>query len=131
MLGGAAIAALGWCLVSVLQIASAYKAKVLCSGVFVSHRLPADVLRTDLALEHHRWLSGIPVSCDLASGEVRAGWDGLLQAMAVVHPGSGCTLTRPALGVKIRRSREPSSLSRRSSKMPSCMLIPTVLWPRT
>lgn len=81
----------------ILRLAVAYKAKILCSGIFVARRRPADVLATDLALDHHRFFRWIPVRIDPAAATVRAGWRRYVYGVAVHRPGMGSTLIRPAL----------------------------------
>lgn len=49
------LGAVAWYAHSILRLAVAYKAKILCSGMFVAGRTPSDLLRTDLALDHHRF----------------------------------------------------------------------------
>ena len=86
----------GWYGFSVARLLLAYQAKILCSGVFVSHRAAADVIATDLTLDHHRWLAGVPIGLDPARAQTRAGWGWPLQRVAFYRPGSGCTLVATA-----------------------------------
>jgi len=91
-----AISLTGWYAFSVARLLLAYQAKILCSGVFVSHRAARDVIATDLTLDHHRWLAGFPMGLDPARARAHAGWEWLLQGVASYRPGSGCTLVDAA-----------------------------------
>lgn len=99
-----ALAIAGWILkelaylLAVLRLAVAYKAKILCSGVFVSGRSGDDVVASDLALDGHHYFRWIPAAVDIDSRSVRAGWHRFYQGMAIYRPGLGSTLIRPALG---------------------------------
>jgi CubicO group peptidase (beta-lactamase class C family) len=75
-------------LTGLLSLAAAHKAKVLCSGVFVSGRDPADILAQDLA--------GVPswiaFGVDREGQAVDAWFGGAARQRAVYRPGLGCTL---------------------------------------
>ncbi len=97
---GAAIAVLyyGFRLAS---IGTAYTAKILCSGIFVSHRDPQSLLGTDLAADDLSILRHIDARVDRDSREVMATLFGLAKRKAVYREGRGCTLvygeaSRPA-----------------------------------
>ncbi|MGY6216933.1 serine hydrolase domain-containing protein [Methylolobus aquaticus] len=97
-----------WYAFSVSRLLLAYQAKILCSGVFVSHRAPADVIATDLTLDHHRWLAGFPVGVDPVRGRAHAGWRWPLLRVAVHRPGSGCTLVDAAAEPRPQAPANPS-----------------------
>ncbi len=78
-----------WELVS---IGAAYKAKVLCSGVFVSMRTPDDVLHSDLGVEDLPILRAINATVDRSTRTVSTTFLGFIRQSAVYRPGLGCTL---------------------------------------
>ncbi len=75
-------------LTGLLALAAAHKAKVLCSGAFVSGRDPDGILAEDLA--------GVPswIAFDVdREGQAVAAWfGGATRQRAVYRPGLGCTL---------------------------------------
>ena len=75
-------------LTGLLSLAAAHKAKVLCSGVFVSGRDPAGILAEDLA--------GVPswiaFAVDREGQAVDAWFGGATRQRAVYRPRLGCTL---------------------------------------
>ncbi|MFM8332206.1 MAG: serine hydrolase domain-containing protein [Candidatus Methylumidiphilus sp.] len=70
----------------------AYKAKALCSGVFVSGRSPQSVLAGDLEVEDLAPLRAIATQVDAENRQVSASFFGLIRRQAVYQPGFGCTL---------------------------------------
>ena len=70
----------------------AYKAKNLCSGVFVSKRSPESVLNSDLAVNSHPVLRHIDVKADRITQTSMASFLGLIVRSATFQPGFGCTL---------------------------------------
>ncbi len=76
-----------------LSIGAAYKAKVLCSGVFVSQRNAAEVLEGDLAVEDLAILRFIDANLDRTTRSASVNFLGLIRKTAVYRPGLGCTLT--------------------------------------
>ena len=72
--------------------ALAYKAKVLCSGVFVSRRSPQALLSEDLAIEDLAALRFIDTEIDFARRQVSASFFGLLRQEAVYRGEWGCRL---------------------------------------
>lgn len=80
---------------SLLSIGAAYKAKVLCSGVFVSHRPANSVLNIDLAADDLASLRHIDAKIDYGRSAVAAGFPGLIEHTARYRPGLGCTLAAP------------------------------------
>ena len=83
-----------WALAS---IGAAYKAKVLCSGVFVAGRAPQSLLGADLMVDDLLVLRHIDVQLDDDAKSVTAGFLGMLKRKAVYRPGLGCTLVYGAL----------------------------------
>jgi CubicO group peptidase (beta-lactamase class C family) len=75
-----------------ISIGAAYKAKILCSGVFVSMRTPDDVLHNDLSAEDLPILRSIDAAIDRRAHTVSASFLGLIKQSAEYRPGLGCTL---------------------------------------
>ncbi|KPJ91839.1 MAG: hypothetical protein AMJ53_10630 [Gammaproteobacteria bacterium SG8_11] len=69
----------------------AYKAKILCSGVFVSKRSPQSVLSVDLAVDDLAPMQYINTVIDTNTQQVKAEFIGIRKT-AVYRPGLGCTL---------------------------------------
>jgi hypothetical protein len=88
----------------VLQIGTAYTAKVLCSGVFLAHRDPEAIRREDLAVDDLAPLRHVHAEIDREAGRVTASFLGLVRRQAVFRPGLGCTL---AIGVPAAAIRSP------------------------
>jgi hypothetical protein len=86
---GAAIAVLlyGFRLAS---IGTAYTAKILCSGIFVSQRNPESLLDNDLSADDLSILRNLDVQVDRGSREVTATLFGLAKRKAVYSEGRGC-----------------------------------------
>lgn len=78
-----------------LTMGAAYKAKVLCSGVFVAHRPAESVLNADLAVDDLAPLRSIDAVVDHASRAVTASFAGIFSRTARFRPGFGCTLQSP------------------------------------
>lgn len=87
----AALAAGGWRGLGIVEVGVAYKAKAVCSGVFVSERGPADVL-LDLHIDDLAALEHVRVTMDTLRGSVTASAVGLIRRTAVYDEGFGCTL---------------------------------------
>lgn len=87
-----------------ISIGAAYKAKILCSGVFVSMRTPDDVLHNDLGAEDLPILRSIDAAIDRTAHTVSATFLGLIKQSAQYRPGLGCTL-------KFNHSTEPMLLA--------------------
>ena len=77
---------------SLASIGVAYKAKILCSGVFVAHRDPHSILTTDLAVDDLSILRHINTKVDYTSKYVTADFLGILRRKAMYRPGLGCIL---------------------------------------
>ena len=71
-------------LLRVASIASAYKAKVLCSGVFVSHRQPESILDRDLSNDIR--IKAIKVDVDRQEKTVTSSLWGILLRKAIFRP---------------------------------------------
>ncbi|MFO0700248.1 MAG: serine hydrolase [Nitrospira sp.] len=76
-----------------IAIGAAYKAKTLCSGVFVSMRAPDDVLNHELGVDDLPILRTIDAAIDHTAQTVSATFLGLIRQSAEHRPGLGCTLT--------------------------------------
>lgn len=88
LLGAAAYAGL-----RVVGIGTAFFAKQLCSGVFVSARSARDVVHDDLhAYPPAIVMTRIAWDIDAAAGRVRAAWFGLAPRVAIHQRATGCTL---------------------------------------
>jgi len=74
------------------SIGTAYTAKILCSGVFVSQRDPQSLLGNDLAADDLSILRNMDVQVDRRLQEVTATLFGLAKRKAVYSEGRGCTV---------------------------------------
>ena len=72
---------------------SGYKAKLLCSAVFVSGRAAASVLAEDVSVDGYESLRWFNQQIDRDKREVEASFFGLAGQRAVYRDGLGCTLT--------------------------------------
>lgn len=77
---------------ALLAMGAAYKAKVLCSGVFVAHRPAEAVLAVDLAADDLAPLASFEAVVDPANHRATASFAGLFSRTALFRPGFGCTL---------------------------------------
>lgn len=73
-------------------IGTAYKAKVVCSGIFVSQRDAGSLLDTDLSADDLAILRHVDVQVDRESREVTAALFGLAGRRAVYREGQGCVV---------------------------------------
>lgn len=87
---GGALAAAGWFGVPAVAVGTGHKARVLCSGVFVSGRAPEAVL-ADLQVDDLSTLRFVGASVDHGAKTVSARWLGL-ERRAVYREGLGCAL---------------------------------------
>lgn len=90
LLGGGAFG--GSQLVGLAEVGSGYKAKILCSEIFVAGRAEADVNASEFA-GINPVLDYVRAKADPAKKEVRASLFGLGARRAVYRDGVGCTLT--------------------------------------
>ncbi len=91
----------------VLVIGAAYKAKVLCSGVFVSKRTPQDVLHQDL----EGILSIIHEEIDFGVKSVSTSFPGIPTQRAIFRDGLGCTLLAGLSETEVRRQTKDISMN--------------------
>ena len=73
-------------------IGTAYAAKILCSGIFVSQRDPQSLLGADVSADDLSFLRHIDVQVDRGSREVTATFFGLAKRKAVYREGRGCAV---------------------------------------
>jgi len=73
-------------------IGTAYAAKILCSGIFVSQRDAQSLLGTDVSADYLSFLRHIDVQVDRGSREVTATFFGLAKRKAVYREGQGCAV---------------------------------------
>ncbi len=88
-----------------VSVGVAYKAKMFCSGVFVSGRDPQSVL-ADLEVDDLAILRHVDVSLDRTTRSVRATVLGIVTRQAVYRDGLGCAL---ALDGQTPGQRSPAS----------------------
>lgn len=88
-------------------IGTAYKAKVLCSGVFVAKWDPHAILPTDLLADDLWPLRYFDAKVDYGSQSVTATLWGMEERKAVYRPGLGCVLTHGASEERLRRWAGP------------------------
>ncbi|HUX74794.1 MAG TPA: serine hydrolase [Steroidobacteraceae bacterium] len=94
-IGGASLAAAAlWARPPELfRVGANYAAKIVCSNVFLAHRDPAEILRSDVQAPGNPLLELMRVRVDRGRGIVRAGLFGFIGGgLAVDRPGSGCTV---------------------------------------
>jgi len=116
------------------EIGLAYKAKVLCSGVFVSGRAAQAVLDEDLASEDLAPLQAFDTRVDLDGKRVEAAFLGL-KRRAVYRPETGCSLDAPsddgAFGPAFAHTgQSPASASRPLPNVPDTPGFPLHLQSR-
>lgn len=85
-----------WHAVQILSIGVAYKAKMLCSGTFVSKRDP-DAVLADLQVGDLAILRYIRASVDTGTQSVTASAFGVVRRRAVYRDGLGCALVLDGL----------------------------------
>jgi CubicO group peptidase (beta-lactamase class C family) len=76
----------------VSEVASAYYAKRVCSGVFVSGRDAGAVIAADVLADMTRGFGKFGATVDREKGLVTASLFGLAERRALYRPGLGCTL---------------------------------------
>lgn len=79
-------------LARLVPIGTAYAAKTLCSGVFVSGREAADVVREDIVADNHPLLALIQPSVRADEHSASATFLGMARREARFRPGLGCTI---------------------------------------
>lgn len=81
-----------WMLHRLAPIGAGYTAKMLCSGVFVSHRPAHIVLEEDIRAGNHPLLQWVSVSVDAQGQRVSATALAVATRVAQYRPGRGCAL---------------------------------------
>lgn len=96
LLGVSITSALGYAaylLYRLAPIGTAYAAKTLCSGVFISHRSVDDIVREDIRADNHPLLRVIHASVDRSRQSASATLLGMARRDAIFRRGEGCALT--------------------------------------
>lgn len=75
-----------------VPIGTAYKAKILCTNVFLAERDPGTVLREDLSGGILRLLNALDMTIDRKGRSVTSSFLGFVARTAVFRDGLGCTL---------------------------------------
>jgi CubicO group peptidase (beta-lactamase class C family) len=91
----------------VITIGAAYKAKVLCSGVFISHRSPQDIMREDM----ENIMRIMDAKIDFETKSVTTSFIGVPSQRAVFREGLGCTLLAGASDAEVRKNGGNDSLN--------------------
>jgi len=103
----------------IAPVGAAYKAKVLCSALFVSGRKLKDILAEDVAVDSYRLLRLFNAEVDKKKKAVTVSWLGLRPRTAVFRPGLGATLVLGAPPVELSPpSLEPGPRPPASEKRP-------------
>src|SRR6185436_1628215 len=76
----------------VAAIGTAYAAKILCSGIYVSHRDPESLRDIDLSADDLSVLRHIDLQVDRDLRQVTASFFGLARRRAVYEEGRGCAV---------------------------------------
>ena len=92
-------------------IGAAYKAKILCSGVFVSRRDARSILTTDLLADDRSVLRHFAAKVNAESQLVTAALWGMAEQRAIYHPDIGCVLTHGAWQRPLPFSTGPSRVA--------------------
>jgi hypothetical protein len=90
------LVAAGWRAAQIVEIGVAYKAKLVCSGIFVSKR-DANAVLADLEVDDLLILKYIGVSTDRSTRTVTTSALGLLRRRAAFRDGIGCALVLDGL----------------------------------
>lgn len=106
-----------------IDAGTGYKAKLLCSGVFVSKRREADVLAEDLRVDGFETLRFFSSSIDRKARSTTASLLGFRRRVALFREGLGCTLAIDATERDIRAEASPAEVREVSD------LSPMELWP--
>jgi CubicO group peptidase (beta-lactamase class C family) len=95
-----------------VAIGAAYKAKILCSAVFVSKRDPHSIVGTDLEVGDLSLFRHVRLQIDYDSHEVTTDFFGLAKRKAVYHQGRGCVIVHGASVASVvkgpKASKEPA-----------------------
>ena len=82
----------GYFIRQILLIGTAYKAKILCSSVFVSGRDPNSILTQDLFVDDMKIFRYLDTDIDYHEKSVTATFMGMAKRKAIYRPLLGCTL---------------------------------------
>jgi CubicO group peptidase (beta-lactamase class C family) len=93
----------------IAPIGTAYAAKTLCSGVFVSGRNPQAVIDEDIMAGVHPLLRFVAPTVDRARQRASAQFLGFAQRDAQYRPGLGCTLALGTTADELARARAPQA----------------------
>ena len=88
-------------------IGSAYAAKVLCSGVFVSGRAAEAVIREDILEDTHPLMRFVQPSVDMSRHVTSATFFGMARREAAYRPGLGCTIAIGLPAAELAQSPGP------------------------
>lgn len=105
-----------------LQLGSAYTAKIVCSNVFVAGRDAQQVLDLDVQSHGHPLLKAMRVSVDREAGVVRAGLFGLIgEGLAVARNGTGCASVPDGdlAAARLHQAPSPRGSARRPMAWPA------------
>lgn len=118
-------------LVSQFRIGAGWKAKILCSGIFVSGREAASVLKEDVAV--HPLISFISAKVDYEKREVSASFLGLIRNRAIHHAQLGSILLSGVSEESIRSWSvdipDPQPASAESVPWPTGDFVPDTRFP--
>lgn len=104
---GAGIAAAAYHLSRIAPIGTAYAAKTLCSGVFVSGRDPRIVIDEDIMAEVHPLMRFVSPEIDRSHRRASARFLGFAMREAQFRPGLGCTLAIGATADELASQQIP------------------------
>ncbi|MEL6815174.1 MAG: serine hydrolase [Cyanobacteria bacterium J06598_3] len=113
-----------------LTLATAYKAKLLCSGLFVANRTAPDLLTQDLAVDSLAPLKYVQASIDNDKQLVTTRFLGLGDRTALYRPGLGSTLIFNATPATLREQGKDFVIwsqqhPRRHQELPATVELPT------
>ncbi|MGI9387794.1 MAG: serine hydrolase domain-containing protein, partial [Methyloligellaceae bacterium] len=106
----------------VLNVASAFHAKTLCSGIFVSGRPVEMVVGEDVLADMPFGLRRLGFVVDRDQGLVTSSLFGLAERRALYRPGLGCTLVNDTTLPELRRQAEGFAPIRPA-------IVPAAPWP--
>lgn len=112
-----------------LTLATAYKAKLLCSGLFVANRTAQDLLTQDLAVDSLAPLKYVQAAIDHDQQLVTTRFLGLGDRTALYRPGLGSTLIFNATPAALREQGKAFTLwsqqhPRRHQALPTTVELP-------